>query len=744
MVRPCLVVFIFNYGCLEREQISGWRCKCPKRIPDDGFTKYRKQGQIVSLSMAKTVNRQPTTSGTTTTLKWSILYMAIAFLAVALYLNTLGHDYTVDDTTVIKYNKFTTQGAAGLKDIFSHSYRAGFWERKEGLYRPLSVAMFALEWELAPENPLLGHLINILIYALSGILLLATLRRLLPTLHPIIPVAAAFLWIVHPLHTEVVANIKSRDELLSFLFGICSLYGFLRWQAEEKKSMLILSLAAFFMALLSKESSVTWAGVIPLTAWCCLGLSLRKCLTVTLPYLLLLGVYFGIRISVLGEPGGGYQLMLINNSLIGAHSLAERLATAIYMLGKYLLLFLFPVTLVFDYSYNTIPLVGFGNPQVLMSLAVYATGIYFAFTRLARRSLSSFAILFFLGTFVLVSNVFFLIEATMAERFLFTPSLGLCILTAIAFGRWAGNGKNNLTYRDLLKNKLSTPLIVVLLLFSVRTLSRNTYWKDNYTLLLKDVKSSPESARIRYALGSTLLIEKALLEPEGSVKKMSYLDEAIEQLSKGVSILPNYNDAWYHLGLAWKEKGNAKKAIAAFEEARTYKPFTESSRLVSSGVAYGMDGQYDKAIADLREAVRISPRDAETWNNLGLYLSDAGQFTAAREALDESLRLRPDFDKAWYNRGNLTAKTGDFRGALADYAKALASNPDFTDALNNSGNCYIMLQKPDSALVFFTRAVEANPGNANAINNLAATYQSTGDTASARIWMEKAKSMGIQ
>lgn len=678
---------------------------------------------------------------------WSLMYFITGILALLLYLNTLGHEYTVDDTTVIKNNRFTTKGISGIPEIFSNSYRAGFWERKEGLYRPLSVAMFALEWELSPDNPFPGHLINVLLYALSGVILLATLRRLFPALHPLIPLATALLWITHPLHTEVVANIKSRDELLSFLLGMTTLYSFMRWQSEKRQAMLIISLLCFFLALLSKESSVTWAGVIPLAAWCSLGFDFRKCLSVTLPYLALLAAYFGIRISVLGEIGGGYVLMLINNSLLGADSLSSRIASAVYILGRYFGLILFPVTLVFDYSYNTLPVVGFGNPLVLLTLLVYLGGIYVAFKKLGQRSPLSFAILFFLGTFVLVSNVFFLIEATMAERFLYTPSLGLCLLIALLAGKWATRGmkkQNAITAADLLKNKLSFPLLAVLLLFSVRTLSRNADWKNNYTLLRKDVESSPESARIRYALGSTLLVEKALLEPEGSTSRINYLDEAIVQLNKGVSILPNYNDAWYHLGIAWKEKGEAKNAIAAFEQARSYKPFTDPSRLVSAGVAYGMAGQYDKAIADLREAAKLDPQDADAWNNLGLYLSDAGQIAPALEALDKALALRPAFDKAWYNRGNALAKGGDFRAALGNYAKALNISPAYTDALNNSGNCFIMLRQPDSALAYFRKAVEADPGNAKAVINLAVTYQSTGDTASARVWMEKAKSMGIQ
>jgi hypothetical protein len=81
----------------------------------------------------KPAANSPTPGGKKKTVSWSLIGYVLAIAAFLLYANTLGHDYTVDDTTVIKNNKFTTQGIAGLDEIFSSSYRAGFWDRKEGL-----------------------------------------------------------------------------------------------------------------------------------------------------------------------------------------------------------------------------------------------------------------------------------------------------------------------------------------------------------------------------------------------------------------------------------------------------------------------------------------------------------------------------------------------------------------------------------------------------------------------------------
>lgn len=674
------------------------------------------------------------------------LYIIIGIAAFLLYANTLGHDYTVDDTTVIKNNKFTVQGFSGLDEIFTTSYRAGYWDRTEGLYRPISVAMFAMEWAIAPEQPWLGHFMNVFIYALTAIVLYSLMRALLRKMHPFVPLLVTLLWIFHPVHTEVVANIKSRDELLSFFFGILTLRFLMLHLDSKKMNALIASFIVFFLGLLSKENSVTWAGVIPLAIWCFTNENLKKTITLSSMYVGLIVVYLIIRQLILGEGGSDYQLMLVNNSMVGATSFSAQIATAISILGKYLYLFVLPVTLVFDYSYNTIPNVTFSNPAVLLTLIALVFGLIYSFRSLPGRSAAAFGILFFLGTVSLVSNVFFLIEATMAERFIFTPTLGLCVLVG-AMANTILTKKNKkkeheLTIPSITKNILFVPSLIVLVLFAGRTYSRNLNWKNNLTLLQHDVKISPESARIRYALGSTLLVEEALLAPEGSTERNNLLDKAIVELTKGVSILPNYNDAWYNLGVAYKDKRDAKNAIASFEKARSYKAFTEASRFSSAGVAYGIDGQYEKALADLSTAVKLEPNEPDNWNNYGLYLSEAGKFEEALIALDKSISLKPNFQKAIYNKGNAWAKVGKYQEALKEYRLALNINAAYTDALNNSGNCYVMLQKFDSALIYFQRSVDVDPNNVKAVMNLAVTLQNTGDTSKANIYFQKARSLG--
>ena len=157
------------------------------------------------------------------------VYFTIAIAVFLLYGNTLSNGYVLDDFSVIKENNIVNQGIKNLGQIFKTSYRAGYLNVNDGLYRPLSLAMFAIEWTMKPNNPGLGHFINLLIYVFCGIVLFKTLRRLLPQLNTYILIGTVLLFIAHPIHSEVVGNIKSRDELLCFLFSFLTIHFIIKY-----------------------------------------------------------------------------------------------------------------------------------------------------------------------------------------------------------------------------------------------------------------------------------------------------------------------------------------------------------------------------------------------------------------------------------------------------------------------------------------------------------------------------------
>ena len=199
------------------------------------------------------------------------LQLAILLLiSFGFYCNTILHEYALDDVIVITKNNFTLKGFSGIYDLITKDTFDGYTTVKDlvagGRYRPLSVVTFALEIGLFGLNhPAISHFINVLLYCSVVLMLFVFLDRFLFKKLILLSFVTTLIFAIHPIHTEVVANIKSRDELMALLLTLISLYLFFTYLLNRKrKKYLIFSLIAFFLSLLSKENAVTFLAIIPL------------------------------------------------------------------------------------------------------------------------------------------------------------------------------------------------------------------------------------------------------------------------------------------------------------------------------------------------------------------------------------------------------------------------------------------------------------------------------------------------
>lgn len=158
----------------------------------------------------------------------------VILLIALVYGNTLWNKYALDDAIVLTENKFVQKGVSGVADIFRYDSFTGFFGVQKNLvaggrYRPLSIVTFAVEQSLWGQQPALSHAINVTLFILVSLLLLGLLRDYATKVGLTMPDMwawlAVVLFAVHPANTEVVANIKGRDELLSLLFSL------LAWKA---------------------------------------------------------------------------------------------------------------------------------------------------------------------------------------------------------------------------------------------------------------------------------------------------------------------------------------------------------------------------------------------------------------------------------------------------------------------------------------------------------------------------------
>ena len=673
-----------------------------------------------------------------------LLAFICTLVALTVYANTINHEYVVDDDQVLAKNKITKQGISAIPTIFKTAYRAGFWERKEGVYRPLSVVLFAIEWQFFPNNPTFGHLINILLYALTAFLLYRLLRNTLHKHHPLIPFFITLLYIVMPIHTEVVANVKSCDELLCFLFAIVSLQQLYNWIVSKKVYALIFALLSFFLALLSKESAITLVAVYPLFVYYFSSEKTNKIIVVSLSFLSVAIVFLAIRYSVLGMMTGNADIPLINNSLVGTTDRMLQFSTAVSIMGKYLWLMIAPVTLVFDYSYNTIPLVSLASFKSFLPFIIYVALIVFAIREFRKKNPVSFGILFFIITISIVSNILFLIESTMAERFVYMPSLGFCI--AIVFTMMKAVKIKPKSTESIYKQTFYNPVILVffacIIIYSGRTIARNMDWKTNLILVEKDMKSSPESSRLYFSYGGGLLFEHALVEKD-KVKKRELTIKAKNALEKGVALIQGYSTAWYHLGVAYKQLDDNESARVAFHNCKRSAFVNEAEGYIAEGLALAIENKFDSAIINMNKALELDSVGAaeEALSDLGTYYSNLGKISESLEAFNKLIILKPKAPLPYYNLGNTYAKIGDYKTAQNYYRRAIGINPAYVDAMNNMGNCYSAMKMPDSAKVYYQMAVDTDPNDVNSLKNMGVFYREAGDLAQSEIYFRKAQEL---
>jgi hypothetical protein len=446
-----------------------------------------------------------------TKFQWMLGGIMFAF-AFLLYANTLNHEWALDDNSVLVDSHIVRGGAKNIGTIFSTPYRYGTFGDGGSAYRPMSIAMYAVEWGLLPDKPddpdnlhraSLHHWVNVLLYGLTCLLLFLTLRRVFKGYSLWIPLIATLLFAAHPTHTEIVANIKSRDEILTFLFGIVSLNMIWRYITdEEDKKYWIFSLLAFTAALFSKENAVNLVALIPLTLFFFSKLPLQKIGVIGTSYLVPTVIFIGIRASILGSTTGQKRLSGLDNFLAGAPDFITQKATALLVLGKYLLLLLVPYPLICDYNYNHIPITDLSDWRVWLSVFVHLGLLAFAILNLKKKHFISYAILFYLISMALYSNLVLVIGAGMGDRFLYISSLGFCLAVAWLLAKFLGGGEreesNPQDFGSLLNGRI--PLVgivtVILLVFGYMTTDRNADWKNSFSLYLADIKKAPESARL--------------------------------------------------------------------------------------------------------------------------------------------------------------------------------------------------------------------------------------------------------
>ncbi len=597
-----------------------------------------------------------------------ILAFMVPFL---LYAVTISYGFILDDPGVLEQNRFVREGFSGIPDILTNSYRAGVNIYGDNIYRPVSQVMFALEWTVSPSNPMIHHLMNVLFYALSCLLLWFFLKKVLNQVHEVVILLIVLLFAVHPVHTEVVSYIKSRDEIMSLFFLLISFILLHQWFSKKGNLSLAGASFSFFLALMSKEGVVTMVAVFPLMAWFFTDARVKRILTGAVVMVIPAAIYILIRHFVLSDTAGIWGLSPVDNFLVLAPDWGTRVATAVMLLGKYLLLMLFPHPLVNDYSYAQIPMVGLTSPGFLLSALVYLLMLSVIFLRIRKREPWVFGLIFLIISISIYSNLFFLIGTAFGERLMFVPSLGFCIAIVLLMNqvfRASGSTTFSVNQQTMISNwKLFTVIGLMIIFYSGKTFFRNLEWRDNETLITSDVLKNPESARLQHHLGN-IYRDKARYEAD-----------------------PRKRYEW------------TRKSLSAYQQALRIYPSHDDTQ-EQAGLALYLLGYPDMGIFYFKMVLKKNPMRRDAWNNLGSIYVDKGDLPAALEAFQKAAKIHPWFAEAWRNTGSVLGRMGRYEEAIPCFMKNLELEPDNQHVCQLLGLTYQNLGKPDEARYWFDRA----------------------------------------
>lgn len=623
---------------------------------------------------------------------WSIYLIFI--ISFALYANTLFHEFVLDDRVVFTENQFVQNGLNGIGKIFSNETFAGYFKdsgRKStvggGRYRPLTLAFFAVQHQVNGNNPFTAHLFNILFYGLLNCIVFICLSKLLSYRYPqqakAIAFIAALLFAIHPLHTEVVANIKGLDEIWSLLFSFTSLYFLLKTIETKKLVHGIASGIFFILALFSKENAIVFLALMPLAIYLFIPKEIKRTWFVYSPLLISAAFFIGIRIWVLGASFINSSRNFLENPWLQFRgerlveiNPAEKYGTIFYTLLRYVYLNFIPYPLTHDYAPKSIASVNLFSPLPILAIALAGTAIFLALKWRTSKPIYTWSIALFMIALIPTSNLFFSIGAYMGERFVFVSSLGICIMLAAFLLRFLQARYSWSIYL----------LPILLIAFSTRTIARNTVWKNNFSLFNSDYEHSSNSAKLNSSLGFTLLENYRKSDDKEANKYL--VNQAIFHLKKALEIYPNYTDCIYLLGNAYYIIKDHKDAVATYEQYITMSP-GDMSIMKNYQKALREYGRYlfheehnnQEAKQVLIKSLKLNPNDDQALELLGSAEAELGYLLKSLEYLTKASQINPQSASVWANLYITYTRLGDKPNAQIAINKGMEIDKDVVKKL---------------------------------------------------------------
>lgn len=643
--------------------------------------------------MAQSKRQSKTKAAADYTNKWKRVGAAAIFiLSFFLYINSFNNGYTNDDVFVTAQNPVVARGIRAIPEIIRSPFIT--IQNNSFDFRPVSKITFAIEAGIFDVNPHASHLTQALLYACSCVLLFFLLVKILHSYSILLPLTASLLFAFHPIHTEVVDGLKNRDELLTFLCGIGVIYTLIRWEQEQKNKWYAIALSLFALSLFCKLSAgilLLWVPVV--LYFMNPSLKLKRAVTVVGGLLLVLISYFAVvRFLIFPSAPHGLSRVVqyVENPAAGSRDILLLTSVTLHSLWFYLSKLIFPHPLAWYYGYNTIPVDKPFSFTAMVTLLIYLTALVVALYGWRRRTILSLSILLYLTAIVPSLSIFSPLPGIVGERFAFFASVGFCLAAAYALMKLTRTETDITTAKPT--TLFSVTAILILMLCTVKVVSRNTDYKDNLTLYKKDLSAVNNSVLAHFAYGQQLqenyinagkrahdryMIDSALVHfrksyeiyPENTFSYLRIAEilsinyqspvQALPYYNKALSISPAMPEAWFGKALCYSLMNKNDSALIYYRKAMQTGPaFLPSWENIA--ITFSRLEMNDSAIYYTRMLLKKNPASENAYANMGFFFKNKSETDSAKHYFEKTLLInsgRKDVQKA-LNEINLNTGSG--------------------------------------------------------------------------------------
>ncbi|XP_058481831.1 protein O-mannosyl-transferase TMTC1 isoform X2 [Solea solea] len=726
---------------------------------------------MTALEPEKTDHRRPRLMVQPQALWAAVRYAVLAALCVLCYSNSLHGELVHDDVWAIINNPDVRPGSS-LRNIFSND----FWGKRMAdntshkSYRPLCILTFKLNILLGGMAPLYFHMVNVCLHCAVTCLLLHTCQYCVFA-DSRLAFLTALLFAVHPVHTEAVSGVVGRADVLACLLFLLTFLSYIRsvggCVSEDSVPStasvwsLVISLLLGTCAMLVKETGITVFGV------CMLYDALVLCHKPLVNHL------YGFRPSNLLYSSfikracviSGYVVIIMSlrlwlmggsmplfseqdNPASFSQYLLTRILTYSYLLSFNVWLLLAPIMLCYDWQVGSIPLVeslsDLRNVATMLLAIVMISFCLHCILSLQRQESREVLVglLFLVFPFIPASNLFFNVGFVVAERVLYMPSMGYCILVTHGLGRLCSLvGRCGTTV-------LSVSMLLLLLLFSLKTVQQNYVWLSREALFKSGIQTLPHNAKVHYNYANFLKDsgrhEEAIhhyttalrLYPRhaSALNNLGTLthspEEAEHYYRKALVTNPQHNRALFNLGNLLKSQGKEKEAEALLIDSICFGPhFADAYSSLAS--LYAEQKRFSEANAVYLKGLENCPDNSDLHNNYGVFLVDTGKEDLAATHYQEAIRLKPAHYVAMVNLGRLLRSSNDNKAAESWYKRALQVTRK-VEILTPLGALYYNTGHYEEALQVYREAVALQPDSTDIWLALAQVLVMAGYTTDAK------------